>query len=134
MSMKEICRTTVGRKAPKPNFVYPIVRLPSNYEGLIGKHVTLYETSCDGTRAVIMVFNDGVVPPVVQPVVQPCENSQSAVVQTRLSELEKRMGELEGRCTDFPHAPSTTGEGAYPDGPGRIRTGDLRRVRATSYR
>ena len=129
--MKEIARTTVGRQAASPQCVYPIVRLPKNDGALIGRHVVLYESSHDGARAFLIVLEESAAQPIAQP---QCVETSPGAVHTRLSELEKRMGELEERCTDFPHAPPTIGGGAYPDGPGRIRTGDLRRVRATSYR
>ena len=129
--MKEIARTTVGRQAASPKCVYPIVRLPKNDGALIGRHVVLYESSHDGARAFLIVLEESAAQQVAQP---PCVETSLDTVHTRLSELEKRMWELEERYSHIQSATPTIGGGAYPDGPGRIRTGDLRRVRATSYR
>ena len=127
--MKEIARTTVGRQAANPKCVYPIVRLPKNDGNLIGRHVVLYESSHDGARAFLIVLEESAAQPIAQP---PCVETSQDAVHTRLNELEKRIRDVEGRCSDFPHATPTIGGVAYPDGPAEIRTQDLRHVKATS--
>ena len=56
--MIEIARTTIGRQAASRKCVYPIVRLPKSDGDLIGKRVTVYESSHDGARAFLVVLEE----------------------------------------------------------------------------
>lgn len=57
--MAFIGRFKIGRMTPKPNFTYPVVRLPTDYAGIIGQYVAIYETKDEaGKRAFMLVLDD----------------------------------------------------------------------------
>lgn len=120
--MREIGRCKVQGKTPKPGITYPFIRFPQENADLIGKHMRIFAIESNGHRAFVLVEEGGAIPQVGQ-----------LELTGRIDELEMRIKKLEELGPLFSSDPSgAPPEGSDSDGPGRIRTGDLRRVRATS--
>jgi hypothetical protein len=81
--MKIVGKSKVSKLTPKPGVVYPFVRLPQEYQDLIGKTVSICETERDGIRALLLVTCDDTTKPIK--VIQPDDTKN----------LEKRVFELE---------------------------------------
>ena len=126
--MKLIGRSKISKINPKPTIVYPMVRLPQECADAIGKTATIYETEYDGRKAYLITMGQD-------------EARQEAVMKPELhNTLEKRVSEVESKIDEIYSILSERGmqkqtesqKEERTDGPARIRTGDLRRVRATS--
>jgi hypothetical protein len=120
--MREIGQSKVQRKTPKKNYTYPFIRFPQECADIIGKRVRIFETEYGGQRAYVVMSAEGVTPPVAQ-----------LALEERVASLEQRIQKMEREPVDSYSDPSGgQPEGLNFDGPVRVRTGDLRRVRATS--
>jgi hypothetical protein len=133
-------KTKIGRFASKPNVIYPQMRLPRDCHGVIGETACVYEVAHLGKRAFLFVLEgeemtDVIVTgsQVLQPDPKVVKLSAEVSVEDRLSELESQITELKSlifaKETGSPHLIEKEGES---NGLGRIRTGDLRHVKATS--
>jgi hypothetical protein len=126
--MKLIGRSKISKINPKPNIVYPMIRLPRECADAIGMTATIYETEYDGKKAYLITMGQD-------------EARQEAVIKPELhNTLESRVSEVESKIEGiysiltgkWVQKKDESQKGAFSDGPVRIRTGDLRRVRATS--
>ena len=81
--MKAIGKSKISRMNPKPNIIYPFIRLPQECGDVIGQTVGIYETEHEGRRAFMLVLGDNTTLP-------------SKVIQCKTDMgLEKRINDLE---------------------------------------
>ena len=135
--MRYLGRTKIGRFASKPNVIYPQMRLPQDCRGVVGATANVYEISHLGKKAFLFVIKGqetviaGQASKVLQPDPKVLQLSAEVSVEDRLLELESQITEIKSlllaKETDCPHSIEKEDE---PNGLGRIRTGDLRRVKA----
>ncbi len=127
--MRFVGKAKIGKLSAK-GITYPQLRLPPNYSDSIGQVADVIETEHDGKRAFLIVPNNNTV---LKPIAEVLKlDSQDYYVQ-RLQELELEIKGLRSRI--FAEDNSSDDEikkTGTRSGPGRIRTGDLRRVKATS--
>jgi hypothetical protein len=106
--MKRIFTTKISLQSRDPTFSYPIIRLPRDLKEFAGQITDIYEAEINGVRGFFVV--------------------------PHLANLAK-SDELNGDSYDIDSSPKFGSIGQKKlknDGLGRIRTGDLRRVKATS--
>jgi hypothetical protein len=82
-------KSKVSKLIPKKGVVYPFVRLPQEYEDLVGDTVVIYETEHEGKRAFLLVPSDD---PTNPPKV---EHTDSKInIDKRLSSIETDIKEI----------------------------------------
>ncbi len=120
--MQLLCKHKISLHSATASHSYPVIRLPREFATLAGETAQIYQTEQDGKLTFVISVD--------KPVGKICANDGQSQVEERISALETEISELksllllnEGSCL---HQKGKT------DGPGRIRTGDLRRVKATS--
>ena len=130
--MRFVGSSKVSKLVPKPDVAYPLIRLPQTYKTFIGKTAHIYESSEEGQKAIVLVFdeaesketeNKGTV---IQPVIK--QNAESDF-SARIEVLEEEIRQLR---TLIEKEARLTSNIKKTDGLGRIRIGDLRRVKAMS--
>jgi hypothetical protein len=133
-TVQRVGKSKIGRLNAK-NLSYPQLRLPYQYSSTIGDVASVFETQHEGKQAFLIVTEHSV--PNEHTVLKPSEEVlkpvEAIAAETRLSALESDIRDLkssilknEGLIDDC------IKKGAQENGLGRIRTGDLRRVKATS--
>ena len=100
--MKKIFTTKVSLQSSNPTFSYPIIRLPRELRELAGRIVNVYQTEIDGV--------------------------QGFFVEPHLDKFMEGLGQEDQE----PYEALIDQEKPKTSGLGRIRTGDLRHVKATS--
>ncbi len=136
--MQHIGDSKIGSIKSKPNVKYPMIRLPQEYVQIIGQRARVYKTDHDGQPAFLVV-------PYTQESAKLMAESQSKVSKLGLeTEAESRFSALESQIAELKSLLLTTQNQKAPQSPhfvkapqktnglGRIRTGDLRHVKATS--
>ena len=143
--MQRIGKSKVTKLNAKAGVVYPLIRLLKTCADEIGNVAEIFEIRRNDRRALLVTFNDGacpsegmqsdskviqLLPKVIQPL---CRQDPEA----RLCELESRIAELKSllltnKKQKAPQSPLFRQSTLKTNGLGRIRTGDLRRVKATS--
>ena len=103
--MKKIFTTRISLQSSNPTYSYPIIRLPRTLKGLAGETVSIYQTEKDGPLAFF--------------------------VAPKLDNLDKFIEEI-GQEHQAPQDAPIDQKKPKNDGLGRIRTGDLRHVKAMS--
>ena len=86
-------RRKIDNSKSKDGFRYPILRLPREFEWLIGKEVEIDFKVVDGRKALVIYVDGDKSAQVVQNVVQLNDNPLN--VEARLEELEQRLQFLE---------------------------------------
>jgi hypothetical protein len=125
--MQYIGASKIGKLNPKPNLIYPLIRLPQRCKAIIGKTAHIYESCEEGQKAIVLVFDETEnKEKVIQPVIK--QNAESDF-SARFDVLEEEMGDLRTLVKKEAHFSTNIQK---TNGLGRIRTGDLRRVKATS--
>jgi hypothetical protein len=124
----------ISKLNPKPNLTYPLIRLPQRYATVIGKTAHIYESLEEGQKAIVLVFdetesNDAenkekIIQPVTRPVIKRIVESDFTA---RIEVLEEEIKDLRTLIEKEAHV---TPNIQKTNGLGRIRTGDLRRVKA----
>jgi len=104
--MKKIFTTKISLQSHNPTFSYPIVRLPRELKELAGQIVDVYETETDGVKGFFVV-----------PHLAKLAKSNKSVEHVDEGDLCPKYNLID-QCT------------LKTNGLGRIRTGDLRRVKA----
>ena len=124
--MQYIGTSKIGKLNPKPNLIYPSIRLPQRYKTVIGKTAHIYESSDEGQTNIVLVFDESEnKEKVIQPVIK--RNPESDF-SARIAVLEEEIRELRTLIEKEAHFYANIQK---TDGPGAIRTPDLRRVKAT---
>ena len=130
--MRFVGSSKVSKLVPKPDVAYPLIRLPQTYKTFIGKTAHIYESSEEGQKAIVLVFDEAESKEienketVIQPVIK--RNAESDF-SARIAVLEEEIRELRTLIEKEAHFYANIQK---TDGPGAIRTPDLRRVKATS--
>jgi hypothetical protein len=106
--MRRIFTTKVSLQSRNPTFSYPLVRLPRELKELAGRIVDVYDADIDGVRGFF--------------------------VAPHLANLAKSDENIDDSCqVDSTLKCRLISQGTQKtNGLGRIRTGDLRHVKATS--
>ena len=133
--MRFVGTSKIGRLSAKKGRIYAQIRLPPPLADMIGDIADVFETERDGKRAFLLVTNQHVLDNnmVLQPgekVVKPDDEKDN---DRRLKALESQISELRfllllNESTSF----NKNRKEDVLNGLGRIRTGDLRHVKATS--
>ncbi len=103
--MQPICVHKISVQSSNPSHAYPIIRLPRTLKSLAGETVTIYQIEKDGSLAFF--------------VVPKLDNLDKFVEGIRQEDQEPQEAPIDQR-------------NPKEDGLDRIRTGDLRRVKAMS--
>jgi hypothetical protein len=56
--MKYVGKSKIGKVSPKPNVIYPFIRLPQQYIDAIGEKALIFETEHDGKKAFFISLTD----------------------------------------------------------------------------
>jgi hypothetical protein len=133
--MRFVGTSKIGRLSAKKGRIYAQIRLPPPLADMIGDIADVFETERDGKRAFLLVTSHYVLDNnmVLQPgekVVKPDDEKDN---DRRLKALESQISELRfllllNESTSF----NKNRKEDVLNGLGRIRTGDLRHVKATS--
>ena len=124
--MDQISECRFGHARPKPGYHYPVIRFPQEYQNLIGEQVRIFSTEFEGSQAFLVVA-----PGIPVRNTNKLINKSDTGLEKRLTVLEQSLSELKELIELKAAKPSSGGdEKVY--GPSRIRTGDLRRVKAVS--
>jgi hypothetical protein len=125
--MQYIGTSKISKLNPKPNITYPLIRLPQRYKTIIGKTAHIYELSEEGQKNIVLVFDETETQEnVIQPVIK--QNAESDF-SARIEVLEEEIRDLRTLIEKEAYLTSNIQK---TNGLGRIRTGDLRHVKATS--
>ncbi len=120
-----LCKRKISIHSSTPQHGYPTIRLPREFKALVGERARIY-LSEDKDRLAFKVIIDKKVDIF-------CANSEKEELEDRLSDLESEITDLRSSIpTNGSLTDNCSEKGAQIDGLGRIRTGDLRHVKATS--
>ena len=132
--MQYIGTSKISKLNPKPNLTYPLIRLPQRYKTVIGKTAHIYESSDEGQKAIVLVFDEAESKEtenketVIQPVIKQNAGSDFSA---RIEVLEEEIRDLRTLIEKEAHFSNNIQK---IDGLGRIRTGDLRHVKTEFLR
>ena len=88
--MQYIGTSKISKLNPKPNLIYPLIRLPQRYKTVIGKTAHIYESSDEGQTNIVLVFDESEnKEKVIQPVIK--RNAESDF-SLELRFLKKKSG------------------------------------------
>ena len=128
--MRFVGKSKIGRLSAKKGKVYAQVRLPPQLVDTIGEIANIFETKHSGKRAFLLVTesvpSDNMVLQLSEKVVKWKDHDDDdyrlCALESEINELKSIIFSNESSC---PHT-------KRKHGLGRIRTGDLRHVKATS--
>ncbi|MGZ4885732.1 MAG: hypothetical protein ACXVIS_09930 [Halobacteriota archaeon] len=121
--MYHVGTSKIGKLSAR-GITYPQLRLPPDYSDIIGRIAAVIETEHNGKRAFLIVPSDSTV---LKPSVEVLKLQDKNAYLQRLQDLESEIEEL--KSTLFSNSLEECSK-IKNSGPGRIRTGDLRRVKA----
>ena len=129
--MRHIGDSKIGTIRLKPNVKYPMVRLPQEYLDIIGLRTQIYKTDYDGRLAFLIVpYEEETAQLTAKPNSKVSKLSLETDVGARLSELESEIKKLKSLLLlNEGYSLHKNKKEGDPNGLGRIRTGDLRRVK-----
>jgi len=81
-----ICTHKISVQSSKPSHIYPIIRLPREFQELIGSKAEIYQTVHDRKLAFLVVAD--------KEVDNCCTTMQNSDVENRLYQLESQIAEL----------------------------------------
>jgi hypothetical protein len=84
--MQPICTHKIGAHSATPSHAYPVIRLPREFKGLIGKTANIYKTELGGEPAFAITVGDHVG--------KFCANLEQNQMTKRLNRLESEISEL----------------------------------------
>jgi len=130
--MHFVGKSKIGRLSAKKGKIYAQIRLPPQLVDTIGEIADVFETECDGKRALLLVtkqsvLEDDIVLQHSERVVQPDDKTNS---ERRLYAIESQIAELKSLLLKKEDQKDC--ENTKTDGLEAIRTPDLRRVKAES--
>ena len=137
--MQHIGKSKIGSLSARKGVKYPQLRLPQQCADVIGHTADILETESGGKRAFLIV-TEQVMPKgdsVLKQSKEVLKPEPYRGLDQRLSALESQITELkslllENENQEAPQSPLFRQSTQKTNGLGRIRTGDLRRVKATS--
>jgi len=126
LGMQLLCTCKIGIHSSTPSHAYPVIRLPREFAPLAGETARIYETERDGKLAFVMTVD--------KKVAKFCANSECNDLDQRLSAIESQIVEIKSlllthEIQKAPQSPLFHQSTLKTNGLGRIRTGDLRRVK-----
>jgi hypothetical protein len=89
--MRYVGKSKVSKLNPKPNLIYSLLRLPQEYEDIIGKIAHIYEYVEEGQKSILLVFDESENKRIIKPVVK---QSAESSFSTRILLLEKEISDL----------------------------------------
>ncbi|MGD0717558.1 MAG: hypothetical protein ABR979_05800 [Halobacteriota archaeon] len=96
--MQLIGKSKIGKKRSKPSITYPLIRLPREQAGIIGRLANIYETEREGCTAFVITFEDEEKNRSTSQVAQPPSKVGQPLPQnvgdSRLAALESEIAEL----------------------------------------
>ncbi len=121
--MKKIFESKISIQSLNSKYSYSLIRLPRKFKGIAGKIASIYETEQDGALAFLVVVDKLV------------DKSQENNLESRFPALEPSIEALESKIDklielNFQNNELIESKSLKKHGLGRIRTGDLRRVKA----
>jgi hypothetical protein len=108
LAMKKIFTTKVSIQSSDPTYSYPLIRFPRAFRELVGKTVSIYQAEINGVAGFFVV-----------PLLDNLDNLNKFVQKGRRADQNQKMVLIDKKSQKT-------------NGLGRIRTGDLRHVKATS--
>ena len=129
--MRYIGKSKISTLHSKPDISYPLIRLPQQYKHLIGETAQIFMTDYEGKGGFLILLeereNDSKV----------VKQSLETRIESRVSVLESSIEAIESKIDklielNFQNNELSNNKSLKNDGLDRIRTGDLRRVKAMS--
>ena len=137
--MHYIGKSKISPLYSKGRIIYPQIRLPQRYNDVIGETAHIFETENNGEQAfLIVVGKDDKIEPVAMEIGQKVLKPDSKIAQPETeTSIESRLSALESKIDklielNFQNNELSNNKSLKNDGLDRIRTGDLRRVKAMS--
>jgi hypothetical protein len=133
--MRFVGKSKIGRLSAKKGKIYAQIRLPPHLADTIGEIADVFETERNGKRAFLIVtkqrvLDDDIVLQHSEKVVKPDDEIDN---DQRFDALESQINQLESLLLlNDSNSLHEIEKEDKPNGLGRIRTGDLRHVKATS--
>ena len=129
--MKYIGKSKISTLHSKPGVSYPLIRLPQQYKHLIGETAQLFLTNQEGKKGFFIVLEESELKGKV------VKQSLETNLESHLSALESSIEALKSKIDklielNFQNNELIEAVSTKKDGLDRIRTGDLRRVKAMS--
>jgi len=136
--MHYVGKSKISTLYAKRNTTYPQIRLPQQYSDVIGKIAHIFETEHNGDKAFLLVLKEEASSEPATELEQKVLKLSSKVlkphnendIESRLAALESSIEEL--KTLIFPNNGLSNNQTPKEDGLDRIRTGDLRHVKAMS--
>ena len=123
--MQFLCKRKISIHCSTPQHGYPTIRLPREFKALVGETAKIYLDK-DKAELAFKVIID-------KKVDNFCTNAEDSKLEDRLYDLESEFRALKSSILKNEGLMNNLNKkGAQEGGLGRIRTGDLRRVKATS--
>ena len=118
--MQLVCKHKIGLHSATASHSYPVIRLPREFAPLAGETASVYQTKQDEKLAFVVTVG--------KPVDKFCANQGRSQLEERLSALEMEISQLKSTLLlEEGHIAHKTRK---TDGPGVIRTHDLRHFKA----
>ncbi len=122
--MRYIGKSKISTLHSKPDISYPLIRLPQQYKHLIGETAQIFMTDCEGRTGFLILLEER-------------EDDSKVAKQSLETNIESRQSALESKIDklvelNFQNNELLEAKSPKKDGLDRIRTGDLRRVKAMS--
>jgi hypothetical protein len=131
--VQHIADSKIGTIRSKPNVKYPMVRLPRERSEIIGLKAHIYETDYEGRPAFLVVpYAKDTEQVIAKPESKVSKLSLETDVEARLSALELKINTLASLL--LLNEGHSLHQKPKSNGPGRIRTGDLRHVKTEGSR
>jgi len=140
--MHYIGKSKIGKQYSKPTITYPIIRLPLHCSEAIGSYVQIYKSEHAGQTVFVIIPDNkkgkSVRREVAQPTLKVAQLETETSIESRLSALKSSIEVLESKIDklielNFQNNELIESKSSKEDGLDRIRTGDLRRVKARIF-
>jgi len=135
--MHYIGGSKVGKVNPNPRSSYPLIRLPQQYSGFIGKTAHIFKTEHQDQQALFILLESGepTASNIIQSVYNFIQSETEISVESPLSALESSIEVLDSKIDklielNFQNNELSNNKSLKNGGLDRIRTGDLRCVKA----
>ena len=122
--MRYIGKSKISTLHSKPDVSYPLIRLPQHYKHVIGETAQIFLTDYEGKKGFLILLEE------TEKRGKVVKQSLETSLESRLTALESKIQELKDYILQNNELIEVEKE--KNNGLDRIRTGDLRRVKATS--
>ena len=122
-NMQFLCKRKISTHSSTPLHGYPTIRLPREFKALIGETARIYLREETDKLAFEVIID--------KKVGKICTISEDSNLEDRINDLESQVRDLKSSfLNNGSPMVNCNKKGAQLNGLGRIRTGDLRRVKA----